>query len=390
MCVRSLPVLLLAALLLGGCSVEGPLAPPSSQTLTLTPDAVTVGPGLSVDLQAALEPSSSSTFVWRYEAGSLSADGASAIYVAPQELGTYVVTVSVAGKELAASATITVAETSLLTPSVTLSSVSGESVVATGMTLEIAAAVTVADAATLTWNATGGEIAGEGEHAVYTAPHDPGSYVVSASLPESVGVVGTFVVEVPGAILEPFTIAVIPDTQTMARAEAEAPGVYPPLIAGIGEWLVANVGDQNIEFVTQVGDVVWDAPDEAQWSAALAGLDLLDGVVPYSVSLGDHEYAVEEDKASSTAAFHGHFGPSRYAAYDWYGGSHVDGLSQYQIFEAGGRRFLHLSLEWEPLGPADNPSTPLAVSGAMFPSVSRNPSRALSGKCPSLSGSSQR
>src|SRR5690606_14246610 len=101
------------------------------------------------------------------------------------------------------------------------------------------------------------------------------------------------------------------------------------------------------------------ATSSTQWTAALAGLDLLDGVVPYSVSLGDHEYEIEEDKTSSTAAYFGHFGPSRYADYEWYRGSHEDGLSHYQIFEAGGRRFLHLNIEWEPLGPADDESTPL-------------------------------
>jgi hypothetical protein len=96
-----------------------------------------------------------------------------------------------------------------------------------------------------------------------------------------------------------------------------------------------------------------------EWKRADAAYDRLDGAVPYSVTLGDHDYAEEGNKASSTANYLNYFGPGRYSNYSWYRGSGPGGLNHYQIFQAGGRSFLHISLEWEPAGPSSDPSTPL-------------------------------
>lgn len=362
--MRTHPVVatLLLTVLLSACSLLEPPEPKIDRALSVTPGTITVEPGNSLDLLAKLVPEDANAFEWLAEGGSLTADGAGAVYVAPCQPGEYRVTVSVPAHGLTATTKITVAENSV--PTVTLSPSWPDREIPTGTSFEIGVAVTGADPTELAWVTDGGRVEVDDDHVVYTAPHEAGQYTITASLPASACGQGAvevgMQVEVPGAILEPFTLAVIPDTQTLVLD-----GDTQALVEGVGEWLVDNVESRNIAFVTHVGDVVWGenwratvTPD-AQWTAAAAGLDLLDGVVPYSVSLGDHEYEKEEDKASSTEGYHSRFGPPRYKEYDWYGGAHEDGLSHYQIFEAGGRTFLHLNLEWEPIGPATDSDTPL-------------------------------
>ncbi len=115
-----------------------------------------------------------------------------------------------------------------------------------------------------------------------------------------------------------------------------------------------------------MGDVVTLADSDIEWARARDALDRLDGVVPYSIAVGDHEYDPEEYKDGSVENYLTHFGPQRYADYDWYLGSHADGLSHLQTFTAGGRTFLHLAVEWEPLGTIDDPASPLGWARAVL------------------------
>jgi hypothetical protein len=139
-----------------------------------------------------------------------------------------------------------------------------------------------------------------------------------------------------------------------------------PLLVDMVDWIVAAREARGIEFVTHVGDVVAFADRAAEWARARDALDRLDGVVPYSIAVGDHEYDPEEYKDGSVANYLANFGPQRYAGYDWYLGSHPDGLSHLQTFTAGGRTFLHLAVEWEPLGASDDPATPLGWARAVL------------------------
>ena len=342
-------------MLFGGCTNSEPQQPIVPQSLILEPGDRTIALGQEMVLEALVDPSGTWGFQWTSSGGNLSATGADATFVAPDVPGEVVITVALPGEDLEDSITVTVKD-----QRVTLASANGSLRMATGTDLELSAFVIGSESEQLVWQSSGGLITASGHGAVFTAPDEPGDYFITASLPENDWVVGSLSIEVPGAILEPFTIAVIPDTQTLVL-DGDSNG----LIAGISDWLVGNAELRNIAFVTHLGDVVWGdnwratVDTDAQWDAAVAGLDPLDGAIPYSVSLGDHEYVIEEDKNSSTAAYFEHFGPARYADYDWYRGSHEEGLSHYQIFEAGGREFLHLNLEWEPLGPADDESTPL-------------------------------
>ncbi len=182
-----------------------------------------------------------------------------------------------------------------------------------------------------------------------------------------------------------FKIVAIPDTQRMAQ-------YYPAKMKGQTEWITNNVATENIAFVTQLGDIVDEGYDLAQWNNATAALDLLDGVVPYSVCIGNHDYDSSSNRVEGVSEYISRFGSSRYSGYSWYKGSHRD-LDHYQIFSADGRDWLHINLEFAPDSESllwaqrvidENPTLPVILSTHNFLNASTNaPSGILSAAPPS-------
>jgi hypothetical protein len=90
---------------------------------------------------------------------------------------------------------------------------------------------------------------------------------------------------------EPFTLVVMPDTQSEAT---NTPQVKFPAIT---QWIVDNRAARNIRFVAHVGDLVnWDTPfsnpphfQYVNASAAMAKLDV--AAIPYSIAVGNHDTA---------------------------------------------------------------------------------------------------
>src|SRR5262245_19622675 len=72
-----------------------------------------------------------------------------------------------------------------------------------------------------------------------------------------------------------------------------------------------------------------------------------DGLVPYAVPPGNHDYATTNDRSSGADLYIQHFGSQRYQGRSWYGGSYLD-KNSFQTFTAGGYSFLNIALEWEP------------------------------------------
>ncbi len=234
-------------------------------------------------------------------------------------------------------------------------------VVLAGTVVEFVATIVPDYVGELVWTTSAGSLVADGHRATVSVPDGVDRLEVTvarAALPEQPA---TTEIAVRTGLTEPFTIAMLPDAQNMTQFEDRA-----PQFVEVVDWIVESRDARNIEFVTQVGDVVAWADREAEWARARDALDRLDGVVPYSVALGDHEYFPEEYKDGSVANYLANFGPQRYAGYDWYLGSHEDGLSHLQTFTAGGRTFLHLAVEWEPLGTIDDPSTPLGWARAVL------------------------
>ena len=143
-----------------------------------------------------------------------------------------------------------------------------------------------------------------------------------------------------------FTIAVLPDTQ--GYTAYDKPDARAAIFRQQTQWIAANAVTENIVFVAQTGDIVNNgATQPIEWQRADAAMDLLDGVAPYSVATGNHDYNRVGSRSSGASAYLSYFGPQRYARYAWYGGASSNKLNQYQVFQAGGWTFLHLALELE-------------------------------------------
>lgn len=83
-----------------------------------------------------------------------------------------------------------------------------------------------------------------------------------------------------------FTLAVIPDTQRETWTDSDT------RFRNRSQWLVDNASSLNIKFVTHVGDVVdWGHVAPAQFRRAKEALSPLDGRIPYSLTIGNHDTA---------------------------------------------------------------------------------------------------
>ncbi len=152
-----------------------------------------------------------------------------------------------------------------------------------------------------------------------------------------------------------FTIVVIPDTQGyMGVATKRTPTSQDPLTNPVFQnhtrWIVENLTNQAIVFVTHVGDIV-DVNREDQWTLAKECLRRLHGVVPYSLTVGNHDMK----RSGDSTLFQQTFPAKMFSSFSWYGGSFQpdrptlkfsgNNANSYQLFSAGGLDFLHLSLE---------------------------------------------
>src|SRR5437868_8841944 len=80
-----------------------------------------------------------------------------------------------------------------------------------------------------------------------------------------------------------FTIVALPDTQFYAKS-------YPEIFASQTQWIADRVQDQNIKLVVGLGDIVDAGGNLTQWQTALSAYNLLQGKVPYLVTIGNHDY----------------------------------------------------------------------------------------------------
>src|SRR3954465_11967041 len=69
-----------------------------------------------------------------------------------------------------------------------------------------------------------------------------------------------------------FKIAVLPDTQNLARN-------HPEIFRAQTQWIADNSEEQNIKFVIHEGDIT-NNNNTAQWEVAYDAMRTLDGVVP--------------------------------------------------------------------------------------------------------------
>lgn len=146
-----------------------------------------------------------------------------------------------------------------------------------------------------------------------------------------------------------FTIVILPDTQKYTEA-------FPGNFRAQTQWVIDNRVRENIVFLAHVGDIVQTPTDMAQWQAADQAMAILDGdlsknrdgLLPYAVALGNHDYddptCIVHDAATRYVKL---FGNARYRGRSWYGGASPDDHNHYQFFRGEGITYLHIDLEWE-------------------------------------------
>ncbi|MGV8909528.1 MAG: PKD domain-containing protein [Propionicimonas sp.] len=155
---------------------------------------------------------------------------------------------------------------------------------------------------------------------------------------------------------DPFTIVALPDLQNYTYNNRQA------TIVQQAQWAVNTRTALNTAMVVQLGDLVSEYNNPAQWERTSTGLQVLDDArIPNTVVAGNHDF---DNATGGFAEYDTWFPPSRYANQPWtpgtasYGGylgqnlfgpDPVDrrNMDNFALFSAAGRDFLMLNLEWE-------------------------------------------
>ncbi|MDB6119066.1 MAG: Calcineurin-like phosphoesterase [Verrucomicrobiaceae bacterium] len=162
--------------------------------------------------------------------------------------------------------------------------------------------------------------------------------------------------ELPPLPAGAFTIAVIPDTQGYyGMATKSQPDSKDPLTNAVfahhTAFIKDHIKDQNIVFVSHVGDIV-DIDVWSQWKLAREDIDAFHGLVPYGLVVGNHDM-----KSDGNASLFQHYFPAeRFKEFAWYGGSFTsanqddekkygNNANSYQLFSEGGMDFVFIHLE---------------------------------------------
>lgn len=141
-----------------------------------------------------------------------------------------------------------------------------------------------------------------------------------------------------------FTIVVLPDTQNYSEK-------FPDQYRAQTRWIAENCRDRNIASVLHLGDVT-NRNSAEEWDNAAEAMDQLDGIVPYFMVPGNHDYsdggACQDRSCGLSAAFP----VAKFKDLPTFGGVY-DREPQclensFHLFTAGGRDFLSLCLEFGP------------------------------------------
>lgn len=161
-------------------------------------------------------------------------------------------------------------------------------------------------------------------------------------------------------------MVVLPDTQSYVDHKR-----YAPILQQMLGWVVANKTPHNIQLVLQEGDVVYqnavtfasqssgDQSGPQQWRNARQAFRLLDGVLPYIIAPGNHDFGISNADFRKTQ-FTTYFtvqgnplnDPHRGGILAEMGPSAAGGVSlenaAYCFTAPGGRKLLIIALEFGP------------------------------------------
>jgi hypothetical protein len=132
-----------------------------------------------------------------------------------------------------------------------------------------------------------------------------------------------------------FTVVTLPDTQYYTAA-------HPDILDAQVEWIRRQRDARQIALVLHEGDIV-DRDEPAQWTRAASSLRLLDGVVPYVLASGNHDYALQGHVITRDTLLDRFFPPQPAGLYE-----PGRNENRFEIVDAPGGPWLILSLEFGP------------------------------------------
>ena len=137
-------------------------------------------------------------------------------------------------------------------------------------------------------------------------------------------------------------IAVLPDTQVYSVR-------YPGLFVAQTAWLAQNAEPLNIRMALHLGDIV-NNNTPMEWQRARNAMGLLDGVMPYVMVPGNHDYGPSGDASTRDTLLNEYFEYEPLSQVPGFGGAFEPGRmdNTFHTIEAWGRRFIILALEWGP------------------------------------------
>ncbi|MBI3880459.1 MAG: metallophosphoesterase [Verrucomicrobia bacterium] len=143
----------------------------------------------------------------------------------------------------------------------------------------------------------------------------------------------------PEPIKGGFTLAVLPDTQFYALK-------YPEIYDAQTKWIAENVKRYGIPYVLHVGDIT-DKNTAAEWEVAAKAHARMAGVVPCALLPGNHDLAKGRVSGLSAA-----FPPASFKKLPTFGAFYDKepdrSDNSYHLFEAGGRKWLVIAIEYGP------------------------------------------
>lgn len=141
-----------------------------------------------------------------------------------------------------------------------------------------------------------------------------------------------------------FMLVALPDTQVYCLRENLNKYFYEQT-----DWIAENAERLNIKYVLHEGDIV-NNNNRPQWEVAAKAMKRLDGVVPYALAPGNHDFGENGSSNDRSTFLNDYFSADQCAKWPTFGGVHEPGKldSSYHTFEAGGNKYLILALEWGP------------------------------------------
>ncbi|WPJ97917.1 LamG-like jellyroll fold domain-containing protein [Coraliomargarita algicola] len=139
-----------------------------------------------------------------------------------------------------------------------------------------------------------------------------------------------------------WSLVLLPDTQVYSQN-------YPGVFSAQTSWIRQHARTHNIRYVLHLGDIV-NNNSIPEWEAARESMGMLDGVVPYAIVTGNHDYGPSGNAATRDTHMNTYFKQSDYDDWTTFGGvmeaNKMD--NSYHLFEAGGVEWIIIALEWGP------------------------------------------